>query len=1555
MIIALKIIFTLVIFLIICYPFIPMKGRLRPLSIASSLQYQAPHNRKNLFFVLLAIVEFIVVSIIFSIFNELAVFVSELPIIGAIISNSAKLVNSRVDYIFFVILMLIINVVVIYAFVIVKALLRGILINPIFGLCKKRNPFGFLKRKKKDKGQTDGEDDPEKKTDTEIERKHKRLRIPDFIHSSDDEEEYDDEDLEEEPDEDPEEDPDKKDPLVTDKKEDPDGPEKKKKKKKQEEREYGKVASAILSLFFEGEKFESARPWVTRARTILQIFIRLIEVIYAASLLVVLLSMFFELPMPVYNALVDYLHFRDWYVYPVISLIFLQEICNVFDAGVLEVKSPEQEREEDEEKEDKKREARLRALFALLKKRFDAEHSMRCYPELLSDELPRYKPSNLEYASALNYISNSMENTSGRVVQSYMECLDAIYSNEHVYFAASFYSELGEYLTAYTYISLQSGARMVFIVSDDKEKDTLRQFISDRLMRLTGSNAAAGWRVYTAEERLDQADVLIATPKDFIDNDIIEQYPAFFEETSNAIVIDADKTIALCSYTCSIIATKLKNATDGRIRFIFLTLDLLKGFAEGSLPRYFCIDKVLSFSSARENEAVSYILWNKESKKHRIYNKNGQKFTSLETIIAQLASRYGADGVRVITEAPLEHAERKILSLSGVEINNLYKNIVDVNYMIYSDDRCNLSAALYATTRFRGRKKSVVHILSKPYLLREYFMSRALTEDFINRSSFIQPRVTEHGERHKLSLLRIFCDASSESGMKVAEFERKVRDVIIAAKTRNDKISSAYCRNLAENTNPADMKLGELAAYLIAGLCDNEEIPADGQRHIYASGSYGNRAKDYYIITETATASGYKLEKEKYIIFSREREIYERLLACNTRVELRMHDNIIGYLDTFPSRSHLEYVEGQNIIFDNSEYEIERISEDGYTIYLRHENISIKNCLDTVHLRNYRILSSEQISKSAVLYNSTSALGEIKVTRHKAEIEATTYGFYSLTSDRQTLDFYSGVEGTPRLECPDIRNYKNTGMLRVSLKLRRECNDAMRLLMSAVFNEFIKTIFPHAYHCVAICPILEKPLSLCDGDISPIEGIKTLYPFITEPGEGYIETESDRMQFLFINDCREDIGVLDWFYDRSARYMQEFLANVYSYLNWLKLHKEWKHYIYFGSDKLPECYDLDGCCDALKDLNLVLSDDGKVDIETAGDDNPEEEIKRCSFCHKPMESGRFSFFDRQRFICTECSDVVDDEAQLEKMYEQVFNYLKEKYPEITFGAASVKFDPVYDLSSNQCLSEFYYRVDFNERTIYVELDNPINNVFVSIMRGIIALWQVDNKLSNQYAPAQMYYEELLYLRSIGEEASADWVYNALTDDNKRKIDAISDYVNGVADKSDDDNDDDPEDDPDEKIDEEPTGKEEPTDEKDEEDKSEEEDPSGVTDTEDDDPKPDNKKRTSFSFMRHVLPNSPNGFDFDGDDDDPANRLYNPNKVPRLLKRYLRGEHIDDGHSENLVDARDEGDEDEEDDPENDNADEGKDADAEQKADRSLTSNASCTLATEKRKGGEHHD
>ena len=1346
MIALLKILLILAVMAVLAYPLLPLPSKAKKYATFYALRYESPHNKKNLFFVLLAFVCFVLIAACMDLFYDFGEFLCGLPLLGKLFSGTAsllaglkKLLGSQLNFILFVVTVISANAIILYGFVFLKGLLKKLIIDNVFGIKappkeKKKKKPGFWKRLfkklfgRKKKG---GAPTPTTALETPVPTPKKKERIPSFEHSTE----------EEEPTEEP-----APEPAPTE--EDPEDNEPK----------HGLLYRFFCNLLFEGDDFEYARGGTLRTRIVLQTFIYIIEAVYAIAFLLLLISVFFPLPAGFYRFFMDVLHVNEWYVYPFISVIFLQELCNFLNAPAMPVVDEDEQKEAEEEEEERRREAKLRTLLSELKRRFDSEHLLRYYSEAEKTKKKEYVCTNQAYASALRYIRKYMEEHSGTVMQSYMECLDAIYNDNHVYFPASFYSEFGEYLIAYTYIRLLSGARMIFVVSDPNERESLKKYIRDRLKNMTGSGDGATWRVYTADERLDQADVLIASPCDFKDDNMVEQFPGFFEEASNAIFIDADRMIALDSYLCLIMARRLQRATGDRIRFVFLSLDWLKGFATGSLPKFFCIEKVLSFSSAAENEEVSYTLWQKESKNNRIYNKNGQKLTSLECILAELACEHDVDGVRLLSEAPLGHAERKILALHNVEINNMYKDVADVNFMIYSDERCNLSAALYACMRFRGRKRSIVHILSKPYLLREYFMFKAAYEMYVNRSSFIQPRVTEHAERQKISLLRVFCDATAEQGISISEFEKRMRDILAVSIERGDKNPSAYCRKLLADVenNVERMRYKELAEYLIAGLHDDAACTVET--------SEGNRAKDYYLIVDPNRQDGYALYEEKCILFNRVKDIFEKLLTCNRRVVLCLNDEVIGELDTFPTRVHREYLAGQSITFNNAEYEIEHIAEDGSAIFLRSENTGVKNCLDTVLLRRYQIESVEQHGKEGILHNTKSPLEEIRVAEQKISFVGETYGFYSLMTDRQTLDFYRGVEGNPHVKHPSIRPVKDGRALRVTLISKIECTDGMRLLLSAVFNEFIRTIFPRAYHCIAICPVLASPMPWNDVQepLSEDERISALYPYLKTPGEDFIENDTHRMQFFFLNDCDEDIGALDWFYDKAGRYMQEFLANVYSYLHWLQKNAtRRKHYIYFGGETLPACYDLDGCCELLKDFNLLLSDDGKQDFETAGEDEIMEETERCSFCHRIMENGRYSMFDGNRYICADCFNTVDSQERLEERLAAVLRYLAETYPDIRFGKTLADLDPVYERAADQILSEYYYRLDADSRTVFVERDTPETNAEVSILRGAVELWQTDNDLLIAYARAQLYFEELLYLRHLGLDESAEWVYGNL--------------------------------------------------------------------------------------------------------------------------------------------------------------------------------------------------
>lgn len=1492
MITVIKIAVLVVLFFLFSYPLLPFSSKLKRFSTFYTLKYDAPFQKRNFVFIPLTFVGFAAVVLLFEALTGLGNKISTLPFMPLIAAGVQGLIGDRGNFFFLTLQVLLINMVILYAFVFVKGLLRHLILDPILGWGKKGKLSPEERRARREAVRRRREEKKMLRRRKRDAKKRKKTVAPPPPETTPAEEDDDGENDHVMRFPHPEEEESKKSetPTVATEVKRPAPPR-------------TAFMRGLLGIFFQGPDYIYARPSVARAASVLQCFVYIVEGLYFLLFLAMAAAALFPMPDIVYALGVK---LSGVYLYPFISLIFLQEICNFLHTDMPEPEAPPKLVADQVGGMDEKQcEAKLLALTGEFQKRFDAEHCFRYYPALPGEQLPDFPCNNRPYAGALAYIRAYERQTAGHVVQSYMECLNAAYNGNHIYFGTSFYSEFGEYLTAYAYTRLLSGARMIFITSRSENVEPLRKYVRDRLTHLTNSRDAATWRVYVGGERLDQADVLIATPEDFRDDSMIRHYPGFFEEVCNAVFIDAERVTSIYGYLCPVISLRLQKATGDRIRFLFLTKDVLRGFAAKTLLRYFCIEKVYTCSNALENESTSYMLINRESKSRRVYNHHRQSLTGLECIMAQQALLFGIDGVKIITGAPIDHADKEYLESQAVEINTFYKSIPAVNYLIYSDENCNLASAIYTCTRFRGQQKSVANIISKPYLLRDYFVFMAGQGDYINRSSFIQPRAVENIDVGKLTLLRIFCEASMDDGMPLSEFCRRMRSAIEAGGGH----PPAFCQKMAAAIRAGELTPteAELAEYLVAGLLDDQDTKWQQ--------SAGRRAKDYYLIIDPRYNVS-AVARDKWICFKRSRDFLAQLTARSVRVELRLNGQTVGYLDTFPNRVPQQYMVGQSLIYQNVEYEIDRISDDYTVIFLRSENVTFRNSLDTIFLRRYAVKGLHLVGDEGILYNSNANLAEIRVSHAEAHILGQSYGFLTLTCDNQTLDFPHGVEGNPWVGDAQIekntRDIRGDACLAVTLRSRIPCNDGMRLLIAVVFNEFIKTLFPTAYRMLAVCPVLEAPVEKTWGACSTVtEQIRSLYPYLTaylrsdktaEDGSAadcLRETDDHRIQLLLINDCHDDVGILDWFYDGKAHYIREILSHIYSYLQWLKHCGRPGCYIYFGEQKLPECFDLEGCCRLMDGLGMILSDDGKEDFDTAAGFAEKVKRRRCAFCHKVVDSGRYALFDRHRYICMECFDVVHEEAQLAELQKTVATYLRRHYPEIALGKLTVAFDGVHDLKADQAFTEFSCRVAYDTRTVYVERDIPKLNAELVLLRAMIAMWQHDNELLIPAAEGQLRYEELRYLRLRGHMESADWIYGAIPSWERSVVDDITTYIKCHTDGE-----------TAEEREEKEKGeeaeettpavpiefiKEEPREEEPEEPKEDEEAPA--------------QRYTSFRYLLEKMQESEEEDSTPPEEEEDegvtySDKLYDPNKIPRFWKDYLRGKKATEQEDDLSDDDRD---------------------------------------------------
>ena len=1393
---VLKIVFIVVSLLLLFFPLLPLPMKLRKFSTFRKLRYDTPHNRVNAAFILLTILEFVAIAIVYSAIFTLAIKIASVPFIASLLQKFSDTVAFNSNVLFRVLLL---NIVTLYAFLILKAIVKGFL-NVLFGFTKKK----AKKKKKKEAEETTADEKPAK-------RKKKPNRISYFFRprrkkKTDEEPSAQDEKPTER--------------VVTAKNE----------KFKKEHPILFRMYQKFWGLFFEGPDFYHAKRFVSSAVSAIQFFIYLVEILYAILFLLMLLAVFFPLPSFFYGVL-NWMTIKT-YIYPFVSLLLLQEICNTFRAPCKEIEPVEETYEKEIEEVEQQKKIALDKLRNDILRRFAKNHSIRFFPATDAKEMSEYHVTSEVYQDALTYIGTYMKENYGRVVQSYMSGLDAVFNDRHVYFGSSFYSQLGEYIITYTYIRLLSGQRMIFIVSDRSQVVKLQQYIGNRLTDITGVTREETWRVYSADSHhVNEADVLVGVPEDFATDNLVENYPAFFEEVCNAVFVDADSILNLNSYLCTIMACRLLSATEQKIRFLFLSRDVLQGFS-ASLRKFFCIDEeIVDCNSAEENENVSYMLWNREC--NSLYNKNGQSETTIECLVAEAAYSADVDGIRILTSVPLKPAEKQNFLAHDVEINEFHKKVPRVNYMICTDDRCNLAAAIYAYTRFHGREASIVHILSRPYLLREYFGDRV--ELYVNRSDLIKPRATEHADTKKLLLLRLVCEAtSSPSGIPLSVFTEKV-DAIMTER----------------GCAPA-FDLSARVAYVLSELMSDptliektEEEKSDGTLTYYTKAK--KPVYTYFIVLQPERKDGYTLKNENGITFLCLERIFDKLLANNRRVELVLHGSVIGTLETFPERVYQQYVPGQYIIFDNHEYEIEKISDDRTVIYLRQENITNNSCLDTAFLRHYEVRrrhDDEHFLHGEKEYSAGQLL-KIETVVQNASILGETYGTYRLMADSQTLNFKDLVGGNFRLADSVIkkqaRKLDNGRVLTVRLTANEPCDDGVRRLLAAVLNEFLRTMFPETYRCVAVCPVLRTPLSKEKGEAAADfnSRVESLYPYLLccEDEDGASGTKDNVCEFLIINDAHEDVGILDRLYDGSARIMEEIFSYIYDYLIWLKskptLPEGDAHYIYFGSDTLPEVYALDESIALLANCARefgVLEDEEEVEKPT-----------HCSFCKKPLVTGRYAIYDENRYICFDCQvESISDEDALEKTVSAVEAYWKEAFPLVPLpeGVSFDLADP-FSLEEGQDQTEYFYRLHYEDRRVDIECDLPEKSVFAAVLRAYMAVYHRDGNIVTPAAEAQLYFEELRYLDTVGAAERAAYVREQIPDWMAPILDEMRAYVGDGA-----------------------------------------------------------EGKTSFDYVaENSVPEEPEeivptpGDDENGTDNSDA--LYDPDRVPRFWKRYLRGKQASD--------------------------------------------------------------
>jgi hypothetical protein len=131
---AIKAIIIIIITLLIFFPMLPFGAKIKKICTIYALRYDQPHNRKNLFFVLLSTIFSTIILVLLGVFDKLAEIVSSVPFINDLFSVVSNATSSMVDFITTVVLAVLVNVIIVYGYSFLKFILKKCILDPAFGL-----------------------------------------------------------------------------------------------------------------------------------------------------------------------------------------------------------------------------------------------------------------------------------------------------------------------------------------------------------------------------------------------------------------------------------------------------------------------------------------------------------------------------------------------------------------------------------------------------------------------------------------------------------------------------------------------------------------------------------------------------------------------------------------------------------------------------------------------------------------------------------------------------------------------------------------------------------------------------------------------------------------------------------------------------------------------------------------------------------------------------------------------------------------------------------------------------------------------------------------------------------------------------------------------------------------------------------------------------------------------------------------------------------------------------------------------------------------------------
>ena len=821
------------------------------------------------------------------------------------------------------------------------------------------------------------------------------------------------------------------------------------------------------------------------------------------------------------------------------------------------------------------------------------------------------------------------------------------------------------------------------------------------------------WRIHSMDTQVDgMVDVLVCTEEEFLRNPLNEYCPKFNERLS--IVVMLDSYSLLCRENA--FSSRIFNFFSGRpLQYVFYVPENNMDICQRLQERIGCAEIQLREKS-HSNSTAHLMFWRADSVykpqlaiSERLYEDFGVAYA-----LAIIAAKYDVDAVNVLapesvplqtyyhlvtqkysTEIQEDYLRSHAINLSTVVRNNDYSvaDPAQLNFCVVYDELNNLLDVAQTWLSYGGVASSMLHIVSAPYMLRDYLASNVST--LRAETTGLQMLIPKDALGRRVPAMALLL--RMRRGVSSQDILRFARDCGIASVRLEQILEKAM-----------ELALGANHHYVVENSFSFEECTAPEFDNGYR-----------YVVTVTLT------NEALYRVLCGMTEEFVQLVGPQKEILPIHHSDVYNH-----------FLPHQQVVFGNNRYRIHTIAD-------RNVHVASEGTV-AADLYYTPLIGISDLKRTDRTMHPVPRNDKVVMSYFEAVLTRKITGYYAHPgmldlTDKESTHFETlaePVEETKTVPCLCLefdcplkdRSDKTANTICFLLKgafatfLPKNYQDLLvfsKLDMDKVCQEVIfrkdNGLLPD--------PIPSDVMTGFD-TVEPIDpAIRQLIPQVADDADVQPNTE-DKIYIYIAQFSALDTGALT----AIAEDLDRVLGTVQKYLYWSEEQKAGApEYLRFGYNAVPGVFDTNATTyclqkfyDYVPNINRINADDVQLD---------DADARHCSFCGKPV-SVNFTELDDGRIMCPECRNhVTNSRDEIKKLLQEATATL-EKYYGITLPSdIKVKFKSASAIRKRSGQTTggrvlgFY---DLRRREIWIERNGPEPCVFSTLVHELSHAWQHAN-------------------------------------------------------------------------------------------------------------------------------------------------------------------------------------------------------------------------------------